>query len=777
MVDTLFDVNDLNGDNGFALAGLDRLFNSDGLGEAVSNAGDINGDGLDDFIIGAPGAGLALKSYDEYGQIYYLSDGRGEAYVAFGREGGFGAEFDLNKLNGNNGFIVRGLNERDLLGQEVSGAGDINGDGFDDFIVSTSYINDSRGEAHVIFGRANGFNLNFDLASLDGKNGFTIQGINKNDRLGFAISNAGDVNGDGFDDLIVGAFNVKVGDNVSAGEVYVIFGREEGFDANFDLNNLNGNNGFTVRGLNGRDSLGQAVSNAGDINSDGFDDLVIGAPNAEAGRKYSYKGEAYIIFGKDGFSANFDLNNFNGNNGFTVSGRNERDFLGSAISNAGDVNGDGFDDIIIGAPDGDGFSSNSNSYRGEAYVIFGRKSGFDVSFDLNKLDGSNGFKLQGIDISDELGSAVSSAGDVNGDGFDDIIVSAPFFDNYTYGDDSNNFGAAYIVFGSDKGFDPALDIADLDVTEGFTFQGVKPSHLFGREVSNAGDINGDGLSDLIVGAPSDYSQFVDDAYVIYGFKPSILTGTEKDDRLTGTEKDDLIIGLAGNDSLSSLGGDDELVGGKGRDTLIAGADRDILNGNDGSDRLNGGAGNDTLVGGTGADTLSGESESDRLLGDLGKDSIYGGNGNDTLNGGDSDDTLVGGKNSDLLDGGDDNDRLIGVALNSNLGAGEQDTLTGGAGSDIFVLGNKSSVFYDDRDNFTSGDANFARLKDFNPQQDKVQLSGSVDEYLLFFLPNGSSNVDAKLVYDANTTAGSENIALLENVSVDLKLSDPAFTFV
>ncbi|WP_052055233.1 FG-GAP repeat protein [Myxosarcina sp. GI1] len=777
MVDTLFDINDLNGENGFAIAGLDRPFSFDNLGAALSNAGDINGDGFDDFIVSASSAGKAIKGYDDFGVTYYDSDGRGEAYIIFGRESGFTADFDLASLNGNNGFIVRGTKKYTGLGREVSGAGDINGDGFADLIVTASSFSNG-GEAYIIFGRESGFTTDFDLTSLNGNNGFKIQGKNKNDNFGATVSNAGDVNGDGLNDLIVGAFSVDVNDVDNTGEAYIIFGRENGFAADFDLTSLDGNNGFTVGGIKQGDSLGLGVSNAGDVNGDGFDDLIVGASGFEVGPKYSSQGEAYIIFGGGDFDANFDLTSLNGNNGFRVRGLNQSNFLGREISSAGDVNGDGFDDIIIGVPNSNAGKTDSREL-GEAYIIFGQETGFKKIFDLTSLDGSNGFKLQGLNNRDRLGDAVSNAGDINGDGFEDLIVGAPSVSSYSGGLDVT--GAAYVIFGSNEDFSPTIDLANLELDEGFTIRGsVEYYSQLGDAVSNAGDINGDGFDDLVVGAPSDSLSggYGGNAYVIFGFQLPILTGTEADDTITGSSEDDLISGLAGNDRLIGLDGDDDLLGGKGKDTLIGGTGRDRLNGNQGSDRLNGNGGNDTLNGGTGFDTLNGGTGSDLLIGNLGEDRIYSGNGDDTLTGGASADTLVAGNGNDILIGNDGKDKLIGVALNSrSLGTGEQDTLTGGAGEDIFILGNKSGVFYDDGARFSAGDADLAILKDFNFQQDTVQLSGTAEEYRLFFISGSSGDFDAKLVYDPGVTAGAETIALLENVSADLSLTDSAFTFV
>ena len=132
-------------------------------------------------------------------------------------------------------------------------------------------------------------------------------------------------------------------------------------------------------------------------------------------------GESYVVFGKSGgFASALDLSSLNGSTGFRLDGIDADDQSGYSVSSAGDVNGDGFDDLIIGAHRGDAGGSDS----GESYVVFGKSGGFASALDLSSLNGSNGFRLDGIDADDQSGWSVSSAGDVNGDGFDDLIIGA-----------------------------------------------------------------------------------------------------------------------------------------------------------------------------------------------------------------------------------------------------------------------------------------------------------------------------------------------------------------
>ena len=262
------------------------------------------------------------------------------------------------------------------------------------------------------------FPANFDLANLNGVNGFTISGVAANDYSGLSVASAGDVNGDGFADLIVGAFGADPHGSYS-GASYVVFGKAAGFAANLDLSTLNGTNGFKLSGVAANDYSGISVASAGDVNGDGFADLIVGARGADP--HGSYSGASYVVFGKAaGFAANLDLSTLNGTNGFKLSGVAAHDRSGFSVASAGDVNGDGFADLIVGAFGADPHGSSS----GASYVVFGKASGFGANLDLSTLNGTNGFKLDGVAADDQSGRSVASAGDVNGDGFADLIIGA-----------------------------------------------------------------------------------------------------------------------------------------------------------------------------------------------------------------------------------------------------------------------------------------------------------------------------------------------------------------
>jgi Ca2+-binding RTX toxin-like protein len=569
------DLATLDGNNGFTLIGINE---GDQSGYSVSSAGDVNGDGFDDVIVGAFSAESAGGA-----------DSEGESYVVFGKASWVGApSIDLATLDGTNGFRLAGIGEHDYSGKSVSSAGDVNGDGFADLIIGARYAERPggtffEGASYVVFGKAS-WTPAIDLASLDGTNGFTLVGINEDDRAGWSVSSAGDVNGDGLADVIVGAALAETsGGAEEEGETYVVFGKTSWAGTpSLDLATINGTNGFRLVGIDANDYGGYSVSSAGDVNGDGFDDVIVGAQQAESAGGADYEGESYVVFGKASWAGtqSLDLANLNGNNGFRLIGADERDFSARAVSSAGDVNGDGFADVIICAPGAE--SPGGDKGEGESYVVFGKASwAGTTSIDLATLDGTNGFTLTG-NHQYSLTRSVSSAGDVNGDGFDDMIIGARYA------------GETYLVFGkADWTGTPTLDFATLDGTNGLRLIGVDANDFSGNSVSSAGDVNGDGFDDLIVGAFAAESAGGADSegesYVVFGGNFTggvVFAGTNGADNLIGTAAAEIFVGGQANDTLVGNGGADAFQGGEGDDTMaVTSLDFFLVDGGRGTDTL------------------------------------------------------------------------------------------------------------------------------------------------------------------------------------------------
>jgi len=606
-----FNLSDLTGSNGFTINGVAPF---DTSGYSVSNAGDINGDGIGDIVIGAPG--YTRDNPD-------ATTTPGTSYVVFGSQAGFPANFELSTLNGTNGFALNGVAADDWTGFSVSGAGDVNGDGKDDLIIGANGADpnelENAGSSYVLFGSTSGFAPSIDLATLTGSNGFTINGIGEGDELGSSVSGAGDINGDGLDDVIIGALRANPDGLQDAGQSYVVFGSNNGFPTSLNVSDLDGNNGFTIDGIAEEDESGVSLSAAGDVNGDGIDDLIIGAYGADPNGE-NKAGQSYVVFGSTGgFAPSLNLSALDGTNGFAINGIAEGDYS-SQVSAAGDINGDGIDDLIIGAY---GADPKGNAFAGTSYVVFGSPEAFPASLNLSALDGTNGFAINGIAEYDISGFSVSSAGDFNGDGIDDLIISAPGAET--------SAGQSYLVFGSKEGFSASINLSSLDGINGSVLNGVNPNDFSGVSVSGAGDINGDGVDDLIIGAsyadPNGNTNS-GSSYVVFGTVPTL--GTEGKDILNGIFGDDALYGRGGNDLIFGGEGINTLLGEDGNDLIYGGFQTDYINGGNGNDGIYDPGGNNTIYGGAGNDLSYSGSGDDLILGGAGNDWIFLGGGNDIV---------------------------------------------------------------------------------------------------------------------------------------------------
>lgn len=478
----------LDGDNGFVLQGTAL---GQGLGRSVAGIGDLNADGMDDFAV-------TTVSADE-------------VIVVYGSASGFDPAMAEDTINGTNGIRLTNVGAAGSL-FSVASAGDVNNDGVADLIVGASGSAESPGAAYVLFG-SNSLSASIDVTGLDGSDGFRLDGASNGDQFGISVA-SGDVNGDAISDLIVGASGVG-----TQGAAYVVYGKSTTFSASLAVGSLNGTNGVTIAGDQAGDDFGATVRWLGDFDGDTVGDLLVTAPGAASGlgKAYVVYGDgslatsidigalpaldgfeieglranqrlgsdaagigdfnddgrpdlllaeaadtvgvggarAYVVFGFDNDSGGFDLDLLDGSNGFAVTPN-----LGDTPSplrtaGGGDFNGDGLADLLLTSA---ATSVGTDQFAGGGYVVFGQASGLPALFELTALNGSNGFKVEGAGLSELFFEATASAGDINDDGFDDVIFGA-FLATV---DTDAAAGSAFVVLG--QGIEQSAGVGNVDET-------------------------------------------------------------------------------------------------------------------------------------------------------------------------------------------------------------------------------------------------------------------------------------------------------------------------
>ena len=647
------DLSGLAGTDGFAIKGSD----ASSTGQSVSTAGDVNQDGFADVIIGAP----ALD----------------QAYVVFGTDAGIPANIDLTRLDGSDGFTMQGPSGQQV-GFSVTGGSDMNGDGVDDVVVGAPGPdgNLSAGSAYVLFGSSAPFAASIDLSSLDGSNGFAVQGIASGDGLGWSLGLADDVNGDELGDLILGAPGADPDTaRADAGQVYLLFGSEQGFPVTFDIGSVDGKSGFALNGAAAGDAAGSSIAAIGDLNNDGIGDVAVGAPGADSNGQDA--GASYVFFGAldfavaeglaslffdtgpitsladaqsaisnamptssflayqvdypnsdsvDTVDANTTLPDFLGMNAEDIEGGDSSTIDGSVFEFNGYLHvpvpgtysfevgsSEGFslsiDNTVVAEFDGTrpfGTTTGTHAFVGSGffpisllYYTSDSQAGIELKSDLGgtlefvtreqlftappvttieltDLDGNTGFAITGAAAGDALGTSVGRAGDVNGDGPADVILGAPGAD--ANGSDS---GQAYVIFGElfttvDSGFAPVLDAGNLNNSVGFAVNGAAAGDAAGTAVGTAGDLNDDGISDLTIGkVNSGGGSSAGAVHVVFGNQQLAANGPIALETLdgvigftasTGGTNDLLGTSISGNADINADGIDDLIMGAPGAST-------------------------------------------------------------------------------------------------------------------------------------------------------------------------------------------------------------------
>ena len=638
---TEVNLSSMNSATGFTIAGARSNDRMEGF-----TTGDINGDGIKDLIFNSSNAANSSGNFT------------GAVTVLYGKTSWAGAtNVDLLNMGTDKGWVLQGSATGGALGSSVGFIGDLNGDGYGELIAGAMSLANGgiggAGAAYIVWGSANPLGVVdngrtvLTAGAMTSNQGFVFRGLQSNENLGNAvlgissnivknsankISNLNsDFNGDGLADFFIAARyfdRIESGTTQTAatdvGAVMVVFGRSDRAYGNaMTINDLTADKGFIIRGASDGDNAGHSIASAGDVNGDGLTDLLIGAPNVNRGA-VDKAGAAYVIYGKktptggtswSGLTDDptmagrkiLDLATLKSSDGFMIQGEaqlgtnNEGSTFGNSVEGLGDINGDGYADIGIGA------AAALPGNAGKAYVIFGSASGQGAkdANDLQVLDSKTMTASQGFIINGTLGwlgMSVGAAGDVNGDGWADFIVSAPFANPA-----ANNAGTSYIIYGRDKGVQFGnlfnnqavinLGSASFGPAEGFSINGRNTGDTLGNVVTAdssviaPGDLNNDGIDDLFINnLRADRFSRTDngEAVFIYGAREDATAASRNIGglRRIGTSDAETLNGSDGGDYISGGGGADVLRGFAGNDTIVFDAtDFTLIDGGTGTDTL------------------------------------------------------------------------------------------------------------------------------------------------------------------------------------------------
>ncbi len=525
--------------------------------------GDFNGDGIADLAV----------NYRQIGS--FRGDSSSTIQIIFGGEGVLEGELQSASLAG--GQVTTSGTTDIGVGVGVPGPlsfSDVNGDGREDLLIGSprALSNDAQtgGAGYILFGREGTDAFSFGLSNLtngqDGQGFFSTGGRN----AGSSILNLGDVDSDGQDELFVGVpFGQAPGSPALSGLGYIF---ERPNDAITDLAGALSEPpsvAASVMTSNERAFVAEDAAALGDVNGDGIADFLVtgrGAVGGGTGPFSRSTGEAYVIYGQQaGLPDRIDTSTLDGALGTRIFATDVFSVAGRAEA-AGDVNGDGLGDFLL-------MDAGPRTDEPLVYVVYGTDGGLGASFDLSTSDGVS--KLGGVpSAANANGVDMAGVGDVNGDGFDDILVSRA-------GGGLNGAGETALLFGSAQGFGDTLDLDNIPLSAGYRFQAPADQFAVGYAVTAPGDLNGDGVNDIVIGAPffnpASNANYDFDApgavYVIYG-------GAERFAALDELDGADGIIALANaygdieiddvaQPATYSLGNDFSIAERNGQDTTFA----------------------------------------------------------------------------------------------------------------------------------------------------------------------------------------------------------------
>ncbi|GAB4529426.1 MAG: hypothetical protein Tsb0014_11340 [Pleurocapsa sp.] len=505
-----FNLADVNGNNGFNIDG--------GVFFTFSNRTDFNGDGTEDLIVFSSPAGS--ESFEDLYTFYNK-----QAYFVYGKDSaGFPANLNLANINGTNGIQITNENDEDafiLLGGVV----DLNGDDISDLylkfatnnVSGIDSLDDISTENYIIFGDRS-LPATIDVSDLDGKNGFSFSSDNF-DVSGLPVGYR-DINNDGIEDLFLTSTPLINSDLSDLTELkpspnYVIFGREEGFSANIDVDTLDGTDGFKIIDSSATGTFVlPSISSLEDINGDEIDEIIVTQRGGLSSTSH------HIIFGSENFAPTIDLASLDGNEGLTITESTTSNTITASdafVSYYDDLNGDDIKEIFIQESITEVTQSGNTSQEQVTenfYFIYGGNN-LPANIDLSTLtleedEGFNfSFSLDSLADKEEITIEEFDFSDINGDGFIDVILTE---------DSGEELKDIYVVFGDKEGFESNIDLTNLDGSNGFVLKNSNGSLLSYANVNFDGDIfdfNGDGINDLVVDG---FDTDSDTTYILFGLE-------------------------------------------------------------------------------------------------------------------------------------------------------------------------------------------------------------------------------------------------------------------